>query len=60
DVIVFDPAAISDHATFSDPHQYATGMLHVFVNGIQVLRDGRHTRATPGMVVRGPGWAVHN
>jgi len=59
-VIVFDPASISDHATFSDPHQYATGMHHVFVNGIHVLRDGRHTGATPGMVVRGPGWSGRN
>ncbi len=60
DVIIFDPAMISDHATFSDPHQYATGMVHVFVNGVQVLRDGEHTGETPGMVVRGPGWTGHN
>jgi len=39
-----------------EPHQYATGMLHVFVNGKQVLKDGEHTGATPGRVVRGPGW----
>ena len=45
-----------DHATFTDPHQYSTGMVHVFVNGEQVLRDGEHTGATPGHVVRGPGW----
>jgi N-acyl-D-amino-acid deacylase len=56
DVVVFDPATIQDHATFADPHQYATGMVHVFVNGTQVLRDGEHTGATPGRVVRGPGW----
>jgi N-acyl-D-amino-acid deacylase len=56
DVIVFDPDTIQDHATFVDPHQYATGMLHVFVNGEQVLKDGEHTGATPGRVVRGPGW----
>ena len=56
DVVVFDPDAIQDHATFVDPHQYATGMLHVFVNGRQVLKDGEHTGATPGRVVRGPGW----
>jgi N-acyl-D-amino-acid deacylase len=56
DVAVFDPATISDHATFERPHQYATGMRHVFVNGVQVLRDGDHTGATPGRVVRGPGW----
>jgi N-acyl-D-amino-acid deacylase len=56
DVVVFDPATIQDHATFVEPHQYATGMLHVFVNGVQVLKDGEHTGATPGRVVRGPGW----
>ncbi|MCZ6695316.1 MAG: D-aminoacylase [Acidobacteria bacterium] len=56
DIVVFDPAAIRDHATFDEPHQYATGMLHVFVNGRQVLKDGEHTGATPGRVVRGPGW----
>ncbi len=56
DVAIFDPAAIQDHATFEAPHQYATGMMHVFVNGTQVLRDGEHTGATPGRVVRGPGW----
>jgi N-acyl-D-amino-acid deacylase len=56
DVVVFDPNAIQDHATFVEPHQYATGMLHVFVNGKQVLKDGEHTGATPGRVVRGPGW----
>ncbi|MBI4519699.1 MAG: D-aminoacylase [Gemmatimonadetes bacterium] len=56
DVVVFDPAAIADHATYDQPHQYATGMRHVFVNGVQVLRDGEHTGALPGHVVRGPGW----
>ncbi len=56
DVVVFDPAIIIDHATFAEPHQYATGVLHVFVNGVQVLDDGEHTGATPGRVVRGPGW----
>ena len=56
DVVVFDPKAIQDNATFVEPHQYATGMLHVFVNGEQVLKDGEHTGATPGRVVRGPGW----
>ena len=58
DVVVFDPDGIQDHATFVEPHQYATGMLHVFVNGEQVLADGEHTGATPGRVVRGPGWAA--
>jgi N-acyl-D-amino-acid deacylase len=56
DVVVFDPDTVQDHATFVDPHQYATGMVHVFVNGQQVLKDGEHTGATPGRVVRGPGW----
>ena len=56
DVVVFDPDGIQDHATFVKPHQYATGVLHVFVNGEQVLKDGEHTGATPGRVIRGPGW----
>ena len=56
DVVAFDPDKIQDHATYEDPHQYATGMVHVWVNGTQVLRDGEHTGATPGRVVRGPGW----
>lgn len=56
DVVVFDPDAITDHATFEKPHQYATGVEHVFVNGEQVILDGEHTGALPGRVVRGPGW----
>jgi N-acyl-D-amino-acid deacylase len=56
DVVVFDPETIQDHATFVQPHQYSTGMVHVFVNGEQVLKNGEHTGATPGRVVRGPGW----
>jgi len=56
DVVVFDPERIADQATFEEPHQYATGVWHVFVNGEQVLKNGRHTGATPGRVVRGPGW----
>ncbi len=56
DVVVFDPEKIADQATFEEPHQYATGVWHVFVNGEQVLKNGRHTGATPGRVVRGPGW----
>lgn len=56
DVVIFDANTIQDHATFKEPHQYATGMQHVFVNGEQVLKNGEHTGATPGRVVRGPGW----
>ena len=56
DVIVFDPATITDHATFEQPHQLSTGVRDVFVNGVAVLRDGRHTGAKPGQVVRGPGY----
>jgi N-acyl-D-amino-acid deacylase len=56
DVVVFNPATIQDHATFENPHQYSTGVEHVFVNGVQVLRNGEHTGAKPGRVVRGPGW----
>ena len=56
DVVVFDPTKIQDHATYDRPHQYASGMVHVFVNGVQVLKEGRHTGAKPGQVVRGPGW----
>ena len=56
DVVVFDPDTIQDHATFVEPHQYATGVAHVFVNGTQVIDRGEHTGATPGRVVRGPGW----
>jgi N-acyl-D-amino-acid deacylase len=56
DVVVFNPDEITDHATFAEPHQYATGVSHVFVNGTQVLADGEHTGALPGRVVRGPGY----
>jgi N-acyl-D-amino-acid deacylase len=56
DVVVFNPDTIQDHATFDHPHQYSTGVSHVFVNGVQVLRNGEHTGARPGRVVRGPGW----
>ena len=55
DVVVFDPARIEDRATYDDPHRYATGVLHVAVNGTLVVRDGEHTGALPGRVVRGPG-----
>lgn len=56
DIVIFDPATISDHATYNQPHQYATGVTEVFINGVQVLSEGEHTGATPGRVVRGPGW----
>jgi N-acyl-D-amino-acid deacylase len=55
DVVAFDAATIQDHATYEQPHQYATGMRHVLVNGTPVLLDGEHTDARPGRVVRGPG-----
>jgi N-acyl-D-amino-acid deacylase len=55
DVVVFDPATIADRATFDKPHQYAIGMKHVFVNGVQVLKDGEHTGAKPGRALWGPG-----
>ncbi|MEO8194599.1 MAG: D-aminoacylase [Gemmatimonadales bacterium] len=60
DIAIFDPAAVSDKATFDSPHQYATGMVHVFVNGTQVLKNGQHTGAKPGNVVRGPGYRVRD
>jgi N-acyl-D-amino-acid deacylase len=56
DLAIFDPEKIQDNATFESPLKYATGMVHVFVNGMQVLKDGEHTGALPGKVVRGPGW----
>src|SRR5881398_2870677 len=55
DVVVFDPATITDRATFEKPHQYAVGVKHVFVNGVQVLKDGEHTGAKPGRALWGPG-----
>lgn len=56
DVVVFDPAHVEDHATYENPQQFATGVRHVFVNGIQVIKNGEHTGQMPGRVVRGPGW----
>ena len=56
DLAIFDPATVGDRATFEKPQQYSVGMRHVFVNGVQVLKDGDHTGATPGRVVRGKGW----
>ena len=56
DIVIFDPSVISEHGTYARPQQYATGVQDVFINGVQVLRDGEHTGAKPGRVVRGPGW----
>jgi N-acyl-D-amino-acid deacylase len=56
DVVVFDPETVGDHATFEAPHQYATGMRHVFVNGGHVVAEGEPTGVLSGRVVRGPGW----
>jgi N-acyl-D-amino-acid deacylase len=56
DIVVFDPETVQDRATFENPHQYAMGVVHVFVNGTSVIKDGEHTGARPGRVVRGPGW----
>jgi N-acyl-D-amino-acid deacylase len=56
DVVVFDPATIRDNATFEKPQQLSTGVRDVFVNGVQVLKDGKHTGSKPGRFVRGPGW----
>ncbi len=58
DIVIFDAATIDDHATFDRSQQYATGMRDVFVNGVQVLKNGEHTGATPGQVVRGPGYVA--
>jgi N-acyl-D-amino-acid deacylase len=55
DVVVFDPDAIEDRATFEAPHRYAAGVRHVLVNGVPVLRDGEHTGALPGRALWGPG-----
>ena len=56
DVVVFDPKEISDHATFENPMQYATGVEHVWVNGTHVLENGNHTGAYGGRFVKGPGY----
>jgi N-acyl-D-amino-acid deacylase len=60
DIAVFDPAKVKDNATFEKPHQYSEGMIHVFVNGVQVLKDGEHTNAKPGRFVKGPGFEIKN
>ena len=56
DVVVFDAATIQEHSTYEKPNQASTGVREVYVNGVEVVRDGRHTGAKPGRVVRGPGW----
>lgn len=60
DIAIFDPAKIKDIATFEKPHQYAQGMIHVFVNGTQVLKDGEPTGAKPGRFIKGPGYKMNN
>jgi N-acyl-D-amino-acid deacylase len=56
DITIFDPSAIIDNATFQNPYQYANGVIHVFINGVQVLQNGEHTGARPGRAIRGPGY----
>ena len=56
DIVVFDPRTIADRATYDDPHRYATGVVHVLVNGVPVVRGGEHTGAKPGRIVRGKSW----
>lgn len=58
DVVIFDPATVADRATFEKPHQYSEGIIHVFVNGEAVIKDGDHTGATPGRFVKGPGYRM--
>lgn len=58
DIVIFDPKTVTDHATYTKPHQYATGVTDVFVNGVQVLKNGGHTGAKPGRFVKGPGYGM--
>ncbi len=56
DIVVFDPASVADRATFEQPHQLSTGVRHVVVNGVAVVKNGAHTGAKPGRALRGPGY----
>ena len=56
DIVVFDAATVTDHATYEKPHQYATGVTDVWVNGVQVLKNNEHTGASPGRFIKGPGY----
>ena len=56
DIVIFDPDEVKDNATFQEPHQYAEGVQHVFVNGLHVLKDGEHTGINAGRFVKGPGY----
>ena len=56
DIVIFDANTVTDHASFDKPHQYATGVEDVFVNGVQVLKNGVHTNAKPGRFIKGPGY----
>ena len=60
DIAIFNPDSIQDHATFKNPHQLSTGMNHVFVNGVQVLKNGNHTGKMPGKFIKGPGYKINN
>jgi dihydroorotase/N-acyl-D-amino-acid deacylase len=56
DLVIFDPDKVADRATYENPHQLSVGIREVFVNGVAVVRDGKHTGAKPGRTVRGPGY----
>ena len=57
DVVIFDPEKVDDNATFEEPLQFAVGVEHVFVNGVQVLMNGEHTGKYSGRFVKGPGYS---